>query len=137
MCSEEFEKKIKNNEFYEYAKIFENYYGTAKISINNLIEKKNNILFDIDWQGTQQLSKFKELKFIKVFILPPNKKELEKRLIQRNQDQKKTVAKRLKSYEDDIIHWSDYDHVIINDNLEHCFSQIEKIIELNKKQYLK
>ena len=137
ISQEEFEKKIKNNEFYEYAKIFENYYGTSKTSINDLIEKKNNILFDIDWQGTQQLSKFKELKFIKVFILPPNKKELEKRLIQRNQDQKKTVAKRLKSYEDDIIHWSDYDHIIINDNLEHCFSQIEKIIELNKKQYLK
>tara|TARA_A100001011_G_C14301777_1_gene841101 strand:- start:599 stop:1183 length:585 start_codon:yes stop_codon:yes gene_type:complete len=137
ISQEEFEKKIKNNEFYEYAKIFENYYGTSKTSINDLIEKKNNILFDIDWQGTQQLSKFKELKFIKVFILPPNKKELENRLIQRNQDQKKTVAKRLKSYEDDIIHWSDYDHIIINDNLEHCFSQIEKIIELNKKQYLK
>ena len=133
---DEFKKKIKNNEFYEFAKIFDNYYGTSKSSINNLLKQKNDILFDIDWQGTQQLSKFKELKFIKIFILPPNKNELGKRLMQRNQDQKETVTKRLKSYNDDIIHWSDYDYVIINDNLELCFKQIEEIIKLNKNKYL-
>jgi len=133
---DEFKKKIKNNEFYEFAKIFDNYYGTSKGSINNLLKQKNDILFDIDWQGTQQLSKFKELKFIKIFILPPNKNELGKRLMQRNQDQKETVTKRLKSYNDDIIHWSDYDYVIINDNLELCFKQIEEIIKLNKNKYL-
>ena len=75
---DEFKKKIKNNEFYEYAKIFDNYYGTSKKSVNILLESKNDILFDIDWQGTQQLSKFKELKLIKIFLVPPNKKELEK-----------------------------------------------------------
>ena len=133
---DEFKKKIKNNEFYEFAKIFDNYYGTSKSSINNLLKQKNDILFDIDWQGTQQLSKFKELIFIKIFILPPNKNELGKRLMQRNQDQKETVTKRLKSYNDDIIHWSDYDYVIINDNLELCFKQIEEIIKLNKNKYL-
>ncbi|MBA1339592.1 MAG: guanylate kinase [Pelagibacterales bacterium] len=130
----EFEKKITNNEFYEYAKIFDNYYGTSKISVTSLVDKKNDILFDIDWQGTQQLSKFKELKLIKIYILPPNKEELQKRLIQRNQDKPNVVAKRIESYDEDIIHWSDYNYVIINDNLEICFKQIEEIILLNKKK---
>ena len=128
----EFEKKISNKEFYEYAKIFDNFYGTSRDSVNELLKNNNNVLFDIDWQGTQQLSKFKELKLIKIFLLPPNKKELEKRLIQRNQDNIDIISKRLKAYDDDIHHWSDYDHVIINDNLENCFLQIEKII-LSKK----
>ena len=125
---DDFKRKIKNNEFYEYAKIFDNYYGTSKKTVNILLENKNDILFDIDWQGTQQLSKFKELKLIKIFLVPPNKKELENRLIQRNQDNSEIITKRLKSYDNDIFHWSDYDYVITNDNLEHCFSQIEKII---------
>ena len=127
---EEFEKKISNNEFYEYAKIFDNFYGTSRDSVNMLLNN-NNVLFDIDWQGTQQLSKFKELKLIKVFLLPPDKKELENRLIQRNQDNINIITKRLKAYDNDIHHWSDYDYVIINDNLEHCFSQIEKIIAID------
>ena len=124
----EFEEKISNNEFYEYAKIFDNFYGTSRNSVNELLKKNDNILFDIDWQGTQQLSKFKELKLIKIFLLPPDKKELKNRLVQRNQDNIAIISKRLKAYDNDIHHWSDYDHVIINDNLEHCFSQIEKII---------
>ena len=125
---EEFKKKITNNEFYEYARIFDNFYGTSRDAVNVLLKNNNNILFDIDWQGTQQLSKFKELELIKTFLLPPDKKELENRLIQRNQDNIDIISKRLKAYDNDIHHWSDYDHVIINDNLEHCFSQIEKII---------
>ncbi|MDB9760359.1 guanylate kinase [Pelagibacteraceae bacterium] len=125
---EEFKKKIEKNEFYEYAKIFDNYYGTSKQSINYLLNNKNHILFDIDWQGTKQLSKFKELRLIKIFLIPPNKKELEKRLVQRNQDKPEVISKRLKAYDDDIFHWSDYDYVIINDRLENCFLQIEKII---------
>ncbi len=124
----EFEEKISNNEFYEYAKIFDNFYGTSRNSVNELLKKNDSILFDIDWQGTQQLSKFKELKLIKIFLLPPDKKELKNRLVQRNQDNIAIISKRLKAYDNDIHHWSDYDHVIINDNLEHCFSQIEKII---------
>jgi guanylate kinase len=124
----EFKEKISNNEFFEHAKIFDNCYGTSKKSVNYLLEKNHDILFDIDWQGTQQLSKFKELNLIKIFLVPPNKKELEKRLVQRNQDKPEVITQRLKAYDDDIFHWSDYDHVIINDNLDHCFLQIEKII---------
>ena len=129
---EEFKKKIAQDDFYEYAKIFDNYYGTSKDSVNSLLKEKNDILFDIDWQGTQQLSKFKELNLIKIFLVPPSKTELEKRLIQRNQDKTEVITKRLKAYDNDIFHWSDYDHVIINDNLDHCFSQIEKIIKEEK-----
>ena len=134
ITEDEFKKKITNEEFYEYAKIFDNYYGTSKESVNTLLKNKNDILFDIDWQGTKQLSKFKELKFIKIFLLPPSKTELEKRLIQRNQDKKEIVSKRLKAYDEDVVHWRDYEHVIVNDNLEHCFKQIEKIILLAKKK---
>ena len=131
---EEFKKKIINNEFYEYAKIFDNFYGTSRDSVNELLKNNNNILYDIDWQGTQQLSRLKELKLIKIFLLPPDKKELENRLIQRNQDNIGIISKRLKAYDDDIHHWSDYDHVIINDELEHCFLQIEKIISSEKNK---
>ena len=80
-----------------------------------------------------ELSKFKELHLIKIFLVPPDKKELKKRLIQRNQDKTGVITKRLKAYDNDILHWSDYDHVIINDNLDHCFTQIEKIIDEENK----
>jgi len=128
----DFKNKIKNNEFYEYAKIFGNYYGTSKESVLNLLKNKNDVLFDIDWQGTQQLSKFKELSLLKIFILPPNKEELKKRLVQRNQDKPDVVEERLKAYDTDSAHKKDYDFVVINDNLEDCFKEVEKII-LTKK----
>ena len=132
VSKEKFIQKVENNEFYEHAKIFDNFYGTSKKSVLELINKKNDILFDIDWQGTQQLSKYNELNLVKLFILPPDKTELKKRLIERNQDRKKVVEERLKSYDNDILHWSDYNFVIINDNLENCFRQIESIIEQRK-----
>ena len=132
-----FNEKIKNNEFYEYAKIFGNYYGTSKKSVLDLLKNKNDILFDIDWQGTQQLSKHNELKFTKIFILPPSKEELKKRLIQRNQDKVEVVSERLKSYENDLTHQNDYDFVVINDNLETCFKKVEEIILLEKEKALK
>ena len=134
VTKEEFEKKKEKNEFYEHAKIFDNYYGTSKKSVTNILEKKNNILFDIDWQGTQQLSKFSELNLVKIFILPPNKKELEIRLLQRNQDNKEIVTKRLDSFDNDVTHWKEYDYIVINDNLENCFKQIENIINISKKK---
>jgi guanylate kinase len=136
VSKDEFKELIEKKEFYEYAKIFENYYGTSKKSVKNILDKKNDILFDIDWQGTQQLSKFKELNLIKIFILPPNKKELEKRLISRNQDKEEIVNKRLESYSNDIVHWHDYDYVVINDNLESCFKQIESIINNSKNKII-
>ena len=130
----DFKDKIKNNKFYEYAKIFGNYYGTSKDSVLNLLKNKNDVLFDIDWQGTQQLSRFKELNLLKIFILPPSKEELKKRLIQRNQDKPNVVEERLKAYDTDSAHKKDYDFVVINDNLENCFKEVEKIIVKKKNE---
>jgi len=132
---EHFKNLIKKNEFYEHAEIFGNYYGTSKKSVLDLVKKNNDILFDIDWQGTKQLSKFEELNLLKIFILPPSKEELKKRLIQRNQDKPGTVSERLESYERDSAHQKDYDFVVINDNLEDCFKEVEKIIISKKKNF--
>ena len=130
----EFENLIKKNNFYEHAKIFDNYYGTSINSVNKLHEQNYDVVFDIDWQGTKKLSEYKELNLIKIFILPPDKKELKTRLINRNQDNNQTVEKRLKQYENDIKHWSDYDYIVINKDLESCFNQIEKIIKSHKRK---
>ena len=126
-----FEELIKNNKFYEYAKIFENYYGTLKQNVDEMI-KSNDILFDIDWQGTKQLSKFKNLKLIKIYLIT-DKNQLKERLIKRNQNSKEEIEKRFKSFDEDVKHWNDYDYVIINKNLDVCFKQIENIIKIFKK----
>ena len=131
VSNEKFKKFINEGKFYEYAKIFDNYYGTLKETVNEMI-KKNDIIFDIDWQGTQQLSKFKNLKLIKIYLIPPNKDELRERLIKRNQDSPQEVERRYKAYDKDIQHWKDYDYIIINENLENCYKQIENIISTNK-----
>ena len=133
VSSREFEELINKNKFYEYAKIFENYYGTLKKNVDETI-KKNDIIFDIDWQGTKKLSQFSNLNLIKLYLITENKTELKKRLIKRNLDSKKEVEKRFKSFEEDIKHWNDYDYVIINKNLDTCFKQIEKIILKNKEK---
>jgi len=128
-----FETLIKEKKFYEYAKIFENYYGTLKENVDRTITK-NDIIFDIDWQGTQQLSKFKNLKPIKIFLITENKNELKKRLLSRNQNTEVEVEKRFNAFDEDIKHWKDYDYIIINKNLEVCFKQIENIIVNSKKK---
>ena len=128
-----FENLIKKDEFYEHAKIFENYYGTLKSNVDEMI-LKNDIIFDIDWQGTKQLSKYKNLNLIKIYLIT-NKDELKKRLIKRNQNTSEEIEKRFNSFEENIKHWKDYDYILINENLEVCFKQIENII-LNKKKEL-
>ena len=128
-----FQKLIDEGNFYEYAKIFDNYYGTSKALVKKLQDQNFDVVFDIDWQGTKKLSKFKELNLVKIFILPPNKTELKKRLNKRNQDSKIANDKRLMQYDNDILHWEDYDYIVINNDLEKCFSQIEQIIRNHKK----
>ena len=126
-----FKELIDKKKFYEYAKIFDNYYGTLKENVDQSI-LKNDIIFDIDWQGTKQLSKFKNLNLIKIYLITDNKEELKKRLINRNQNTADEIEKRFKSFDEDIQHWNDYDYIIINKNLEVCFKQIEKIISEKK-----
>ncbi|MDA8676565.1 guanylate kinase [Candidatus Pelagibacter bacterium] len=135
VTNKQFEKLINKDQFYEHAKIFNNRYGTLKKNVDNGIHN-NDIIFDIDWQGTKQLTKFKNLKLIKIYLIAENKEELKKRLIKRNQNTSNEVEKRFKSFDDDVKHWKDYDYVIINKNLDVCFKQIEKIIVINKKNFL-
>ena len=128
VTEEEFKILLKKDAFYEHSVIFGNYYGTSKASVDDIIKKKFNVLFDIDWKGAKQLSAFKELNLLKIFILPPSKEELEKRLIARNQDGKESIKKRVLAYSQDIKHANEYDHVITNDNVENCFNKILRII---------
>jgi guanylate kinase len=128
-----FENLISENKFYEYAKIFENYYGTLKKNVDETI-KRNDIIFDIDWQGTKQLSKFKNLNLIKIYLITNNKEELKNRLIKRNQNTQEEIQKRFNSFDEDVKHWNDYDYIIINKNLDACFKQIENIINNSKKK---
>ena len=121
VSKKKFEELIKENRFYEYAKIFENYYGTLKKDVDETIIK-NDIIFDIDWQGTKQLSKFKNLKLIKVYLITSSKEELKDRLIKRNQNTEKEINKRFTAFDEDIKHWKDYD-----------FKQLENIILTFKK----
>ena len=130
---EQFEQLIKENQFYEYAKIFENYYGTLKKNVDETL-KKNDIIFDIDWQGTKQLSGFKNLNLIKIFLITENKEELKKRLMTRGQNTSEELEKRFNSFDEDIKYWNDYDYIIINKNLDVCFKQIENIILMNKSK---
>ena len=134
VSKDDFEKLMSENKFYEYAKIFENYYGTLKQSVDQTL-LTNDILFDIDWQGTKQLSKFNNLNLIKIYLITDNKEELKKRLIKRNQNTQEEIEKRFESFDNDIKNWKDYDYVIINKNLEACFKQIENIINLAKSNF--
>ena len=130
ISTKEFNNLIKKKSFYEYAKIFENYYGTSKKEVDKL-KISNDLIFDIDWQGTKQIIKFKNLKFIKIFLII-DKEELHKRLIKRNQNTKTDIDKRFNAFDEDSKHWKDYDYVLINKNLEICFKQIEDIINSQK-----
>ena len=133
ISDKKFKEFIREDRFYEYAKIFENYYGTLKKNVDEML-KKNDLIFDIDWQGTKQLSKFKNLNLIKIYLTTENKEELKKRLIKRDQNSPEEIEKRFNAFEEDIKHWNDYDYVLINKNLDVCFKQIENIILLHKKK---
>ena len=134
---EKFNLLIKNNNFYEYAKIFNNYYGTLKEPVINLLSKKIDVLFDIDWQGTQQLKKIKDLKLVTFFILPPNIEALRSRLLNRHKGQEKLVEQRMNKFNEEISHWEEYNYVVINDDLELCYKNILNLVISEKKGFTK
>ena len=126
----EFKRLIKNEEFLEYAKVFSNFYGTTRTPVIDKLNKGKNVLFDIDWQGADQIKNKKlDYKLITFFILPPSKEELFDRLSNRDMKDKLIVEERMKQFERDVLHWINYDYVVINDNLEKCFSKINNLIE--------
>ncbi len=131
---EEFNRLIKNQEFLEYAKVFNNLYGTTRTQVINFLNNGKNVLFDIDWQGADQIKNKKlDYKLITFFILPPSKEILFKRLSNRDMKDKLIVDERMKQFEHDVLHWINYDYVIINDNLESCYLKIKKLIEAEIK----
>ena len=133
VTKEKFEKLAKDGNFYEYATIFDNYYGTLRDPVINLLSKGKDILFDIDWQGTQQLKQIKNLPLLTFFIIPPDTQSLKNRLLQRNQDKKHSVEKRMSKFNEEISHWNEYNYVVVNDDLEICYNKILKIINSEKK----
>ena len=129
ISEEEFKSLIKNKEFLEYAKVFENYYGSSKSQVFENLNKGENVIFDIDWQGTEQIKKLKlNYKLVTFFILPPSKSELFNRLKNRDMKDKNIVEERMKQFNEDIKQWENYDFVVINDDLEKCYNEIIRFI---------
>ena len=130
VSSLEFERLIKNQEFLEYAKVFDNYYGTTRTPVINKLNKGKNVLFDIDWQGADQIkNKNLDFKLITFFILPPSKQILFERLSNRDMKDKLIVEERMRQFETDVLHWVNYNYVLINDDLESCFNKISNLID--------
>ncbi len=130
---EEFNSLVKKNSFFEHANIFDNQYGTLKKPVLELLSDGKDVLFDIDWQGTQQLKKIKDLSLVTFFILPPNIKILKERLLNRHQGQEKLIEKRMNKFSEEVSHWNEYNYVVVNDDLNNCYNKILNIITSEKK----
>jgi len=126
---EAFKRLINNQEFLEYAKVFNNFYGTTRTPVIDRLNKGKNVLFDIDWQGADQIKNKKlDYKLVTFFILPPSKEVLFERLSNRDMKDKLIAEERMKQFGRDVLHWINYDYVVINDNLENCYSKITNLI---------
>ena len=131
---DKFKDLIKAKSFYEYARVFNNLYGTLKDSVIKNLSKGKDVLFDIDWQGSKQIKKLKlRNKLISIFILPPNIKTLKDRLSNRDMKDKLILKERMSQFKNDVLHWKEYDHVVINNDLEKCYQAIMSIIGCEKK----
>ena len=127
---EEFKRLINNKEFIEYAKVFNNYYGTSRTPVIDNLNKGENVLFDIDWQGADQIKNKKlDYRLITFFILPPSKEILFDRLSNRDMKDKLIAEERMQQFERDVLHWINYDYVVINDDLEKCYLKIKNLIK--------
>ena len=128
--NDQFQNLIKKKEFLEYANVFSHLYGTTKTPVIKNLENSKNVVFDIDWQGTEQIKKKNlEYKLLTFFVLPPSKKVLFNRLSNRDMKDKLIVEERMKEFNKDILHWQSYDHVVINDDLQRCFNEICELID--------
>ncbi len=131
---EEFKKLVSKKKFLEYAKVFNNYYGSSKDVVFEKLDKGQNVIFDIDWQGTEQIKKKKlKYKIITIFILPPSRKELFNRLLNRDQNDEKNALERMKQFDEDVVHWKNYDLVVINDDFNKCYNKIIQYINSKKE----
>jgi len=135
VSNSEFKKLISNEKFLEYAEVFNNYYGSSKDIVIDKLKKGENVIFDIDWQGTEQIIQIGlKYKIITIFILPPSREELFKRLLNRDQNDEKIASERMKQFKKDVLHWKDYDFVVINDNLDKCYNKIISFIDKKERE---
>lgn len=123
-----FDELVEKSELLEWAEVFDNYYGTPKKPVMDALGTGRDVLFDIDWQGTQQLRETARADMASVFVLPPSIPELERRLHTRAQDDYETIHRRMSKAADELSHWSEYDYVVINDDLERAFSEVKMIL---------
>ena len=133
----DFQNKIKDNEFLEYAEVFDNFYGSLIKDVENISKSKKDVLFDIDWQGTQQLYQSKPSNLVSIFILPPSKAEIENRLRQRqvdSGDDESIISQRMFKFKNEISHWVEYDYVVINKDFGKCVNEISNIINTERKK---
>ena len=128
-----FQELASQNKFLEQAKVFGNYYATLKGPIEDNLAKGNDYLFDIDWQGTEQVKKIMPSDIVPVFILPPSISHLESRLKKREEQNKELINQRMKMAKDEIKHWKDYKYIVVNKEVENCFEQINKIIKIERE----
>ncbi len=130
VSEDNFKRLIKNEEFLEYAKVFNNFYGSTRTPVIDKLNKGKNVLFDIDWQGADQIkNKNLDYKLITFFILPPSRKVLFERLSNRDMRDKLIAEERMKQFSRDVLHWINYDYVVINENLNECYSKIVSLIK--------
>jgi guanylate kinase len=125
---EQFDRMVRNGEFLEYADVFGNGYGTPREPVEQALKAGRDILFDIDWQGTQQLSRALPRDLVSIFILPPSIQELDRRLRTRAQDSDEVVAKRMAMAHGEISHWEEYDYVLVNEDIEKCLNEVKSIL---------
>ena len=130
ISEKEFKDLINKDKFLEYAKVFNHYYGSSKDAVLEKLRNGENVIFDIDWQGTQKIKSQKlDYKILTIFILPPSREELYKRLLNRDKNHEEIAMERMKQFNEDVLHWKDYDLVVINDDLKKCYNNIIKFIE--------
>lgn len=134
----EFDSLIENGEMLEYAKVFGNYYGTPRQPVEEALTQGKDVIFDIDWQGRQKLAEMVPHDLVTVFILPPSRRELERRLRARNRDDEHDIQLRMDKASDEMTHYLEYDYVVINTNIDHTISQVQTILdaERHKRQRL-
>ena len=135
VSQQEFKKLTKAGKLLEHAKVFNNYYGSSKDKVLKKLKKKQNVIFDIDWQGAKQIRNKKlNFKLLSVYILPPSRTELFKRLLNREGADKSIAEERMKQFDKDLLHWKEYDYVVINDSLEKCYKEIINYIEFRLEE---
>ena len=134
---DDFKKKIKDNQFLEYAEVFDNFYGSLTKEVEKITDLKKDVLFDIDWQGNQQLYQSRPSNLVSIFILPPSRSEIENRLKQReleSSDNDSIIDQRMLKFRDEISHWVEYDYVVVNSNLNTCAQEVLNIINAERKK---